>query len=872
MANFSPQLSDCWAKTDPTSGLPALTVRDHSLIVGAVAEGILANLPPAVRGLLPDSSPLLCALHDIGKLTIGFQTKCPKWLPHASPATLSAVACDSVTSHALLSEFDLRSRLPIRARSWALAIGSHHGRYQSLDREPFEKLKETFAPLRDQLFEILSHTFPAELPSDSSVSFRHPTLPHSVFLLGGLVVFSDWIGSNENFFPLGATLDADKAREFADHAIRKLRIDSQPLRDRPFNELFATAENPAGFPPNQLQTDCLARIERPGLYLIEAPMGMGKTEAALAVAHRLIRSGQARGLYFALPTQLTSNAIHRRIVPFLANILENPTPLALAHASSWLADSDSRLVRPLDNPLDSENSADEAARWFTSRRALLTDYGVGTIDQALLAVLPVKFHQLRCFGLAGKVVIFDEVHSYDAYTGSLLEVLIDHLLHTGTTVLILSATLAAPQRARLLDVGKKNKLPAESIRAAISDEKTIQINSTTGPKAERDLLNRAVSAARRGACVLWIRNTVDLAQATYKAAAEARCGDGFEIGLLHSRFTLRERHGDPADPADIGREDQWVTRFGKNATNRPQGCILVSTQIAEQSLDIDADLLITDLAPTDMLWQRIGRLHRHKRPRPVGFNQPACHIHFPDIDPLAEAPALKQSLKPHSLIYDPFVLLLSRHQWFEKTSVQLPSDIEPMVDATYPEELPPDLPAAWSELHTALRDRIARHSQKATLLAKPSARPQGSDDELIAATRLSEIRYIPVLLLRSRPVRRGSTFEAIAHDGQPLKIEVGAPWEHAPARIIYLNSLRIADYKLRDLILLGPPNWLTPYRNLARIAFYFDERRILHCANTDQKLPFAYKSDLGIHPIELAETPAASEIDHEMPPPDEIAE
>jgi CRISPR-associated endonuclease/helicase Cas3 len=314
-------LSDCWAKTDPVTGLPALTVRDHCLIVGAVAEEILATLPTAFRVFLPISSPLICALHDIGKLTIGFQTKCPKWLPHISPATLSAVSQDSVTLHALVSELDLRSRLPKHARSWAMAIGSHHGRYQNSDSKPFEKLKEIFSPLRDELFEILSQTFPADLPSDSPVSFRHPTLPHKVFVLGGLVVFADWIASNEHFFPLRVTIDPILARGLAAAAIRKLRIDCQPLRSRPFNELFATTEHPDGFPPNQLQTDCLARITRPGLYLIEAPMGMGKTEAALAAAHYLIRSGFARGLYFALPTQLTSNAIHRRIVPFLENIL-----------------------------------------------------------------------------------------------------------------------------------------------------------------------------------------------------------------------------------------------------------------------------------------------------------------------------------------------------------------------------------------------------------------------------------------------------------------------------------------------------------------------------------------------------------------------
>jgi CRISPR-associated endonuclease/helicase Cas3 len=754
------RLEDCWAKTwpkgHPRADFPALTIQDHSLAAGATAETLVRFLPPATRELLPDAAPLLCALHDSGKLTIGFQTKSLKWRPDIPLETLSALVSDSVRSHALLSEFDLLSRLPDRAKRWASAIGAHHGRYQNTDRKPHEALANVFGALRDELFMTLSEIFPGELPTMAPDPFDS-RLAHSLFLFAGLVVFADWIASNDEFFPLGHSLDPAEARTLASRAISRLKIDQGALRELEFKKLFSSASNPHGITANALQLDCLARITRPGLYLIEAPMGDGKTEAALAAAYQLIRSGKARGIYFALPTQLTSNAIHRRLVQFLSNALKHPSPLALAHAAAWLADADQRLVRPGYDSPNPENFADEAARWFTSRRALLANFGVGTIDLALLAILPVKFHQLRCYGLAGKVVVFDEVHSYDAYTGSLLEILIDHLLHTGSTVLVLSATLAAPQRKRLLAISENIGVPGDSIRAAARAPKSIRIEAAVGKGVDDDLLAHAVTSARRGACVLWIRNTVDLAQSTYSRLANTRHGDSFEIGLLHSRFTLRERHGDPADPADIGREDRWVERLGKHALNRPRGCVLVSTQIAEQSLDIDADVLITDLAPTDMLWQRIGRLHRHPRNRPPGFEEPVCHVHFPEIDPSAEASLLKSVLKPHSLIYDPFVLLLSHRLWRSRTSVQLPEDIEPMVDSTYPDgdQLPPDLPASWSELHAELQKRIDRHSHKAMRGANPRAWPQGGDDELIAATRLNGIRYIPVVLLRSRLVRHG---------------------------------------------------------------------------------------------------------------------
>ncbi|RYG23483.1 MAG: CRISPR-associated helicase Cas3', partial [Burkholderiales bacterium] len=363
-----------------------------------------------------------------------------------------------------------------------------------------------------------------------------------------------------------------------------------------------------------------------GLHLVEAPMGMGKTEAALWAAAKLVAASKSSGLYFALPTQLTSNKIHERVAAFLVNALpaESYATLALAHAASWLENP--ATFRIAASPAEAGDKIDSAAArtWFTSRRALLARYGVGTIDQALMAALPVKFAALRLFGLAGKVVVLDEVHTYDAYTAKLLDRLIGHLLALRCTVIVLSATLTKSRRRELLRIAAQEipNLPddypllsscetggtVKSVPIPYPDDlpshdvsiRRIDLPDSSLPEP---LLEEIHDCARQGQRVLVIRNTVALAQETFAALRL----EGLDCGLLHSRFPFHARNGHP-DPAlrDMefpdGREAKWVSRLGKFGPPRP-GCILVATQVAEQSLDIDADLLITDLCPADMLLQ-----------------------------------------------------------------------------------------------------------------------------------------------------------------------------------------------------------------------------------------------------------------------------
>ena len=370
---------------------------------------------------------------------------------------------------------------------------------------------------------------------------------------------------------------------------------------------------------------------------------------------------------------MTSNRIHLRVQPFVDRISDAPAAVRLAHSASWLVENEPPpKLRPA-NPDDVE--AQEHVRagrsWFASpKRALLAPYGVGTIDQALLGVVAAKHFFVRQFGLAGKVVVLDEVHTYDLYTSTLIDVLVISELRAelGCTVLVLSATLTKARRRQLLGADLVEPLSDAYplLSASGSPGPLWRSRANRRPRRRSScrslcrarpgiLVDEILERAREGQCVLWIRNTVDDAQEAYRDLKAASYEGGPEIALLHSRFPFFRREQ---------LEGDWMERLGKNSHNRPNGCVLVSTQVAEQSVDIDADLLVTDLAPTDMLLQRIGRLWRHCRSRPEGWT-PEVWIRSLTLsnDQLAAATAteLKGALGKSAKVYAPYVLASARY-------------------------------------------------------------------------------------------------------------------------------------------------------------------------------------------------------------------
>lgn len=767
-----------WAKTTPQN-CPGISVYHHTLNVGHVAYWIASTRLPLLERfkLAQTTVSVMAALHDIGKISQGFQSKCPAWLEHNDLIATSTAQCwqNCEKEHAKVSQFTVQNLLldagriePESAYYWAVAVGAHHGCLHKPGERDGVKTKTgmskdcntpndaAWEEQRQQTAKRLVEKL-GPLP-DTNINPDSPRL----WWLAGLISVADWIGSDTNNFPADQNLEPEESQRRARQAVETIGFAYPAIQpDLEFSQLFPP-ENPESEPltPNDLQIQALEVITEPGIYAIEAPMGLGKTEAALACAYRLLAKGKANGVYFALPTQVTSNRIHKRVSRFIQAIClgsEN-LPTRLVHANSWLIEGinlPKLSATASDKPIDDARAAND---WFaSSKRALLAPFGVGTVDQALLAVVAAKHFFVRRFGLAGKVVILDEVHSYDFYTGSLIKELCKVLEELHCTVILLSATLTPERRTALLGGGKViDNMAYPLISGRQTNGVFIQPRPASPPKDKpvhihfkesKVAMKQAWEKAKLGACVLWICDTVANAQNTF-AQFESLAQQESEapiLGLLHSRFPYFRRET---------LEDEWMEALGKDGAakgKRPNGCILVSTQVVEQSVDLDADFLVTELAPTDMLLQRIGRLWRHERgPRPC-VEQAECWI-------LQESPALEElrtlgkdnirkALGAKASVYSPYILLRTLEEWSSQSRsvIKIPSDIRGLLERTYLKR--DNEPKGWEAWKQKLEGD--RYSERMMADMESNIWSPLLKDEEVKKTRLIEIETVQLIMAQS---------------------------------------------------------------------------------------------------------------------------
>ena len=790
-----PRHEECWAKTTE-DGQPGISVRDHCRNVGCVAEALLELLPRTVRDLVPAGSVTLAAEHDVGKVLPGFQQKCEAWLLRLALMDRALREGWNVreSDHAKVSQFTVQELLgKCQLNAWATALGAHHGRIKG-DRV---SIREPWESERRRLAEELIKEFgplPDEPPDEATLWF-----------VAGLITVADWIGSDERHFPQDARWEMPERRQSAQAALGA--INWKPVAARQldgFGELF-----PEIAEVNSLQTAAMRTVREPGVYVIEGPMGCGKTEAALAAAYQLIAAGKAAGLYFALPTQVTSNRIHLRVQPFVERISEEPMAVRLAHAASWLVESElPPRLRPASPDAEAEQHVRVGRSWFASpKRALLTPFGVGTVDQALLGVVAAKHFFVRQFGLAGKVVVLDEVHTYDLYTSTLIDALVQRLRELHCTVLVLSATLTKARRQQLLGVDDRQPLSdaypllsrvgsrLEEVACDAPPAKTVVVRSVE----PGEIIEESLARAQQGQCVLWIRNTVDEAQETYRALKGASHEGGPEIALLHARFPFFRREQ---------LEAYWMERLGKDAGNRPNGCVLVSSQVVEQSVDIDADLLVTDLAPTDMLLQRIGRLWRHNRDRPPGWKPEVWIRLLPLTDEQlmrATEKELREALGKSARVYAPYVLLRSLQQWRGRESITLPTDVRCFLEATYAEPATAE-PRAWHELRNDLEKQKRKLADQALSATLVWSQPALLDEEGVQ-TRYGSYPTAGLLLARTVETTGSTTVHLSLLDGPAVEASDRA-WNFAAAKAIHRNLARVPRWAV-DSTLRNSPGWLT---------------------------------------------------------------
>lgn len=793
-----------WAKTT-LGGYPGISVYEHMVNVGSIARGIAENTPFLLERFALRSSEVgaLAALHDLGKISPGFQSKCEQWLIANNLTTIARNGCwDTGTesdhgkvSHGAIQDFLLQQGIARSiAKYVASVLGGHHGKLKYLPsdrgRKPERQIAESQSGIdwngeRLVTAQNIWNYFKGDNCIDGLTGESS-----AIWWLAGLTSVADWIGSDERYFsPESQNADVNVA-SIANSALDSIGLTPPTLKKGlSFEQIFR-------FQPNEMQTQTLATLTGPGVFVIEAPMGMGKTEAALGAAYQLLTAGKASGIYFALPTQATSNRIHLRMNSFLEQIAPTSGPSRLIHGNSWLLREDLEYRPSSSGPTrPSEEDAQKGRDWFASaKRALLAPFGVGTVDQALLGVVASKHFFVRHFALAGKVVIIDEVHSYDIYTGTLVNKLIETLEGLGCTVIILSATLTKKYRDQItpcpanttsgyqpypLILGRRDGVVFTPVPSAPPVARKVTVDFVTSKQATED----AIIVARNGGAVLWVSNTIGAAQHQFKRFRDWKDID-VPVGLLHSRFSFWRREA---------LEAEWMERFGKDSTNRC-GSILVSTQIVEQSVDLDADLMITELAPTDMLLQRLGRLWRHERgKRPVETPRICIIEEERSLKELREMEekAIVKILGSKAFVYAPFVLLRSLEVWkkIQKEGVSIPTQVRQMIESTYEDR--DDEPKSWQNLYNEFYALTLAYRQKA-LSASNIWQPALEDQEGVQ-TRLNEMETVSMVLCRNINNR-----EALFIDD--TKAEIGSDvFQYTTAQALHRNLVKIPLHHFKQV-------------------------------------------------------------------------
>ncbi len=458
----------------------------------------------------------------------------------------------------------------------------------------------------------------------------------------------------------------------------------------------------------------------PEMLIFEDLTGGGKTEAALLAVHRAMRSGNAAGVFMGLPTMATANAMYGRLANSYRALFADPeASLILAHGARGLnqeyLDSFEPLEKPPGTTLRDDGGA-VCAAWFADNRkkALLAPCGAGTIDQALLGVLSTRHQALRLLGLSRSVLVVDEVHAYDEYTGRLLRSLLTFQAALGGSAVLLSATLPLALRRSLVEawwrgrhlagaeteepVCRETAFPLLTrgadggvVESILSASRTLDVAvELTGD--DSSMFEALAVASKAGACACWIRNTVaDAVDARRRLVAEWGVPEE-NVLLFHARYTGRDR---------LNIEGEVLARFGKGSVkNDRAGNILIATQVVEQSLDLDFDLLLSDLAPMELMIQRAGRCHRHDRgiSRPIGYRSPRLLVLSPE--PVAEAAAgwYADLFPVGQWVYPrPALLWRTARLLAEKGALRLPAEARELVEGAYGNG-GPDAPCVFDDV------------------------------------------------------------------------------------------------------------------------------------------------------------------------------
>jgi len=773
-----PKYFSMWAKTDKEHGTDKLhPLIYHMLDVGECALALWQYaLSDQTRqafagwlGLDIENSgrqlAFWASLHDLGKAAPGFQRKYQPAIPilekegFVFPApTLTPAHHGILSTWALLELLTHETGIEASdARKIAFALGGHHGAWPTNDRIQSPALQSSdkgdglWDAARKDLLLIVKDIYQpvnaVSLPKDQA------ELNTFLTLFSGMVSVADWIGSmTEHFSFVDDYLPARKYVSKAQHQAKVALGNLGWLGWQTDGTIMSFAEM---FPltplPREIQShtiDATSNLELPALIILEAPTGIGKTEVALYLADTWVQSRKGKGIYIAMPTQATSNQMFGRVVDFLQK--RYPDQIVnthLVHGAALLEENE-ETPHPEGIALDDKAAEGnvKAETWFLPRkRTLLAPFGVGTVDQVLMSVLQTNHFFVRMFGLGQKVIIFDEVHAYDTYMSTLFQRLLRWLRSIGTSVILLSATLSDKTRQELAGAWLGNDeilLPEAAYpRVTIASAGKVNVVALPAPKSRslqlawidptpEQIAGHLAEKLKDGGCAAVICNRVQRAQEVYEALKSRGIVEAENLILFHARFPFEWRNNIEKRVLKIfGKDKDFPSQANHD---RPKKAIVVATQVIEQSLDLDFDYMLTDLAPVDLLLQRAGRLHRHKKndaARPAGLQNPIMAISLPEM--IDEQPEFGYDI----WIYDKVTLLCTWLYLQGRSQLILPEQTVELIESVYGDRINGDLHSKKypRELEKSkqqmLEDQnIAKAKAKNHLIPSPDSKLVGADN------------------------------------------------------------------------------------------------------------------------------------------------
>lgn len=759
----SPQAKALWAKSGDERA--HLSLPQHLIDAACAAQWLWDNwVCSALKVTLArlwclnesEVRTLYCfyaGTHDVGKATVTFQRQRPDatWL--LSPLEQAGLSLEWPCGEGSNVSFPHGTASGLLLRKWLEKQGickylrvvlssvpdAHHG----FTSDPMTlRLREDGIKDRETQFDVIAFQLVdgmAEITAIAPIlkrlqgSKEAPTAP-ALQLMTGLVVMADWIASNKDAFPYEQVLpQVERVSQAMDYIQLPAPWQPQDIPDdllELFRKTFAWGTDITLRPVQRAAVEAAMDASGPTLMIIEAPTGEGKTEAGLAAAHVLGEKFGSQGVFLAAPTMATANGLFERATQWAQHSSRGGQV-----ASMFLAHSKNQLFKPykelrysgigIDQPGEDATATSEgtvvATQWLSGRKTgVLSDFVVGTVDQVLMMALQARYSMLRHVALAGKIVIIDEVHAYDAYMSQYLYRTLEWLARYGTSVILMSATLPPAQRLDLAQA-YNSQIPRDNgVDEGVLDTTAYPLVSVVNAAGIQsievaprptdaeirtnflgdslpELTSKLQELLDGGGIALVICNTVARAQDAYRALAAGFPG---EVELHHAAFIASQR----SEKEDLLREK--LGPKSRRGQGRPQRLIVVATQVAEQSLDIDADVLITDIAPIDLIIQRIGRVHRHVRPsddRPVRVREPQLFIRGVNRD--TEVPDFDGGARA---IYGE-KLLLATMAYFPRV-FRRPDDVAPLVRKVYAEN--PEIPNAWTEAwQKACEDAAAKRDK-----------------------------------------------------------------------------------------------------------------------------------------------------------------